>query len=1265
MGARVVTGPRWYRPGDPDRCVDRAAGCYGPPMDVASPDAVGPVDDPFEDWVLEAIDALPEAFREQLGSVAIVIQERPRRSSSRPSAPVACTGSTRAWREPRTARSTRRPRPRSRSSADRYPAASRPGLAARGRHRHRPPRGRAPFRDLRRSPPRARAGARRPPGRHAAHGRPHPARRGRRVDPRDHGPRPARRRVRRRDGRRRRRGLERWRRDRPDLVLLDVMLPRLDGLEVLRAIRREATTPGRDAHRPRPTRSTSSSGLESGRRRLRAQAVRDAGARGAGPGGAPATRRGRRRDRGRRRRAPARRPASSTRPAGPSPATARRSRSPAPSSTSSRARPARRARSFARDALLDRVWGYDYLGDSRLVDVAIGRLRAKVEADPAEPDPDPHRPRRRLQGTRGRAPDATRCAASARASRSRSSRSWCSRSRPSASASTRSSTRRCATGSSRTPASRPTSTCRSCSPAIEPAAGGRGDVRRQRPAGAVPAARRGRGHRGLRRRQPVGTRAASRARSTSSRPTLRDDRRLGASSATRGRRSPASRRSSSADARPAGPSLYFVFPARAVDDALAQLRLGLLAGGLLAILLALVTSGLIARGILRPVTAGARAARRIADGRPRRPRPGRGRDELARWAEDFNRMADSLQATVSRLEDAQGQNRRFVADVAHELRTPLTALVAEASLLEGSLDGLPPDGRRAARAPGRRCRAACACSSTTCSRSRASTRPPSSPRSRRSTSAASSRRSSPRATRRRRSPPGDSRSSWTPTRAASTGSSATSSTTRARTPPARRSRSRSRRSPAARSSIVADRGPGVPADALPHLFDRFYKADPSRGGTAGGSSGLGLAIAAEHAALLGGSLRAREPAGRRPHRRAHAPRHRIVTSPAMRGRHTRRPRLAAYRNPHRGPVMTRLARSPFVVLALLVVAALVAACSPSRRRARHARPRPRRPPDQSLAVPSDDATPGPLVAAPPIEPAVAPSSVRRVRRRVARRPSPDARPRPRRPGPPPRRRGRRSSAPTSSSAASPGNEGLVPVLRELPADEGRRDAPRCTRCSRTGRRGDGRQAGDVHRHPRRHDAARHLDQGRHRHGRPVEGVRVRRRQRLRCASGSARSSTRSPSSRPSTACGSSSTARRRPRFGGEGVVRPTSRRSRARTSATSCRRSSSTARPGARRSATRARQRRWPTCSRRRSGSSCIDATGKTPHRPAGDGDLRDRLLGLLRPTLPYTVTEAQWGTLRVYDLSAKDGSPENITEYPVWLTPEPRVGLTSGASRR
>ena len=76
----------------------------------------------------------------------------------------------------------------------------------------------------------------------------------------------------------------------------------------------------------------------------------------------------------------------------------------------------------ARDQLLDRVWGYDYLGDSRLVDVAIGRLRAKVEADPAEPQLI-----LTVRGVGYKAPrDAVagaerRCAASARDSRSRSS----------------------------------------------------------------------------------------------------------------------------------------------------------------------------------------------------------------------------------------------------------------------------------------------------------------------------------------------------------------------------------------------------------------------------------------------------------------------------------------------------------------------------------------------------------------------------------------------------------------------------------------------------------------------------------------------------------------------------------------------------------------------------------------------------------------------------------------------------------------------------
>jgi len=41
---------------------------------------------------------------------------------------------------------------------------------------------------------------------------------------------------------------------------------------------------------------------------------------------------------------------------------------------------------LTRDQLLERVWGYTYLGDSRLVDVHVQRLRAKVEVDPARPE---------------------------------------------------------------------------------------------------------------------------------------------------------------------------------------------------------------------------------------------------------------------------------------------------------------------------------------------------------------------------------------------------------------------------------------------------------------------------------------------------------------------------------------------------------------------------------------------------------------------------------------------------------------------------------------------------------------------------------------------------------------------------------------------------------------------------------------------------------------------------------------------------------------
>ena len=43
-------------------------------------------------------------------------------------------------------------------------------------------------------------------------------------------------------------------------------------------------------------------------------------------------------------------------------------------------------KAFSRDDLLNIVWNYDYLGDSKIVDVNIRRLREKIETTPSKPE---------------------------------------------------------------------------------------------------------------------------------------------------------------------------------------------------------------------------------------------------------------------------------------------------------------------------------------------------------------------------------------------------------------------------------------------------------------------------------------------------------------------------------------------------------------------------------------------------------------------------------------------------------------------------------------------------------------------------------------------------------------------------------------------------------------------------------------------------------------------------------------------------------------
>jgi signal transduction histidine kinase len=57
------------------------------------------------------------------------------------------------------------------------------------------------------------------------------------------------------------------------------------------------------------------------------------------------------------------------------------------------------------------------------------------------------------------------------------------------------------------------------------------------------------------------------------------------------------------------------------------------------------------------------------------------------------------------------------------------------------------------------------------------------------------------------------------------------------------------------SILVADQGPGIPPENQPHIFERFYRVDPSRArGDRDGGAGLGLALAQWVAHLHGGTV---------------------------------------------------------------------------------------------------------------------------------------------------------------------------------------------------------------------------------------------------------------------------------------------------------------------------------------------------------------------------------------------------------------------------
>jgi two-component system sensor histidine kinase MtrB len=137
---------------------------------------------------------------------------------------------------------------------------------------------------------------------------------------------------------------------------------------------------------------------------------------------------------------------------------------------------------------------------------------------------------------------------------------------------------------------------------------------------------------------------------------------------------------------PEGPD----FPAQATALAFVLVASGLL----LATITGLAFAA--ARRVLGPVRRLARAAHQMSGGDLSVRVEPAGRDELAQLVTTFNTMASALQDKVGELEVMEARARRFAGDVSHELRTPLTAMTAVADIL-GDDTAASVDGTAAAR----------------------------------------------------------------------------------------------------------------------------------------------------------------------------------------------------------------------------------------------------------------------------------------------------------------------------------------------------------------------------------------------------------------------------------------------------------------------------------------------------------------------------------------------------------------------------------------
>jgi two-component system sensor histidine kinase MtrB len=132
------------------------------------------------------------------------------------------------------------------------------------------------------------------------------------------------------------------------------------------------------------------------------------------------------------------------------------------------------------------------------------------------------------------------------------------------------------------------------------------------------------------------------------------------------------------------------------NTTLELIRSSLLLTGFVLILLIGLITWLVVRQVVRPVREAARIATEFTSGDFHQRMDVNSRDEISTLGSAFNEMAESLQKQIARLENLSRVQQRFVSDVSHELRTPLTTLRMASEIINSARQSFEPNVTRSA-----------------------------------------------------------------------------------------------------------------------------------------------------------------------------------------------------------------------------------------------------------------------------------------------------------------------------------------------------------------------------------------------------------------------------------------------------------------------------------------------------------------------------------------------------------------------------------------